>query len=217
MCGGFTCSRNTLTALNVLYVVVSFILIGVAAYGIAASFVTNLAIVGGIIACGVFLFLLSLLGLIGALRHNQVLLFFYMIVLFLLFIVQFSIACACLAFNEEQQHHLAYEGWREAPMSLRNETQVLFNCCQFEDSTIAPNDTMSGPSCDPVPCCQIKTNCSATCPTCWEKLQSTIDSTLRISGGIGLLFSFTEVFAVCVAYRYRKQKDPRINPTLLYT
>lgn len=212
MCGGFTCSRNTLAALNLIYIVVSFILIGVAAYGIAASFITSLAIVGGVIACGVFLFLLSLLGLIGALRHNQVLLFFYMIILFLLFIVQFSIACACLAFNEEQQHHLAYEGWREAPMPLRNETQVLFNCCQFENSHIDSNDSMSGPSCEHVLCCQNKNNCSASCPTCWVKLHDAINSALRISGGIGLLFSFTEFIGVWLTVRYRNQKDPRSNP-----
>ncbi|CAL1298542.1 unnamed protein product, partial [Larinioides sclopetarius] len=59
-----------------LFQLVSFILIGVAAYSRAASIITNLAIVGGIIACGVFLFLLSLMGLIGAIRHHQVLLFF---------------------------------------------------------------------------------------------------------------------------------------------
>jgi hypothetical protein len=30
-----------------------------------------------------------------------------MMILFLLFLVQFSVACACLAFNAEQQHQLA--------------------------------------------------------------------------------------------------------------
>lgn len=51
-------------------------MIGVAAYSRVASIVTNLAIVGGIIACGVFLLMLAVMGLIGAVRHHQVLLFF---------------------------------------------------------------------------------------------------------------------------------------------
>lgn len=34
-------------------------------------------------------------------------LFFYMIVLFIIFIIQFSVACACLAINEEQQSVVA--------------------------------------------------------------------------------------------------------------
>jgi tetraspanin-13/31 len=76
MCGGFTCSKNALIALNVLYIIVAFILIGVAVYGRAASLVTNLPIVGGILACGIILILISALGLLGAVKHHQVMLFF---------------------------------------------------------------------------------------------------------------------------------------------
>lgn len=56
--------------------VVAFILIGVAVYGKASALVTNLPIIGGILACGVILILISILGLIGAVKHHQVLLFF---------------------------------------------------------------------------------------------------------------------------------------------
>lgn len=94
MCGGFTCSKNALIALNILYIVstvclfliqfhnakclqiVAFVLIGVAVYGRAASLVTNLPIVGGILACGIILILISVLGLVGAVKHHQVVLFF---------------------------------------------------------------------------------------------------------------------------------------------
>lgn len=55
---------------------VSCILIGVALYGRAASLVTNLPIVGGILACGIILILISILGLLGAVKHHQVMLFF---------------------------------------------------------------------------------------------------------------------------------------------
>ena len=33
MCGGFTCSKNTLVGLNIAYILVSFIMIGVAVHG----------------------------------------------------------------------------------------------------------------------------------------------------------------------------------------
>ena len=33
---------------------------------------TSLPIVGGITACGIFLLMISVIGLIGAVRHNQV-------------------------------------------------------------------------------------------------------------------------------------------------
>lgn len=55
---------------------VAFILIGVAAYGKAAAYIATIEIMGGIIACGVFLLLISIIGLIGAVKHHQVLLFF---------------------------------------------------------------------------------------------------------------------------------------------
>lgn len=56
--------------------VVGIILIVAAVYGRASSQVTNLPIVSGILGCGVFLILVSILGLFGAVKHNQVILFF---------------------------------------------------------------------------------------------------------------------------------------------
>jgi hypothetical protein len=81
------CTDSTLLlgiCLDILFVnnyllflqVVAFVLIGVAVYGRASALVTNLPIIGGILACGVILFLISILGLIGAVKHHQVLLFF---------------------------------------------------------------------------------------------------------------------------------------------
>ncbi|OWK06400.1 TSPAN13 [Cervus elaphus hippelaphus] len=82
---------------------VSLLLIGIAAWGIGFGLISSLRVVGVVIAVGIFLFLIALVGLIGAVKHHQVLLFFYMIILLLVFIVQFSVSCACLALNQEQQ------------------------------------------------------------------------------------------------------------------
>ncbi|XP_013203046.1 tetraspanin-13 [Microtus ochrogaster] len=103
VCGGFSCSKNCLCALNLLYTLVSLLLIGIAAWGIGFGLISSLRVVGVVIAVGIFLFLIALVGLIGAVKHHQVLLFFYMIILLLVFIVQFSVSCACLALNQDQQ------------------------------------------------------------------------------------------------------------------
>ncbi|CAH2076409.1 unnamed protein product, partial [Iphiclides podalirius] len=211
MCGGFTCSKNALIALNVLYVVVASILISVAVYGQASSLVTNLPIVGGILACGVFLILISLLGLAGAVKHHQVMLFFYMLILFLLFLVQFSVACACLAVNSDQQEILAKQGWNKVNMDVKEQVQERFKCCGFQDRLIPINGTADFPSCDIVDryCCRnmaISPNCQ--CEPCMEMLKETIDYAFKLCGGIGLFFSFTELFAVWLARRYRNQPDP---------
>ncbi|XP_014474300.1 PREDICTED: tetraspanin-31-A isoform X2 [Dinoponera quadriceps] len=209
MCGGFTCSKNALTALNILYIVVAFILIGVAVYGKASALVTNLPIIGGILACGVILILISILGLIGAVKHHQVLLFFYMLILFLLFLIQFSIACACLAVNTKQQEQLAEQGWIHVDKDLKAKVQTTFGCCGF-------NGTSDDPDlfCDEKVCCQTAdTHPCPPCTTCMYKLQSTIDYAFKLCGSIGLFFSFTEFVGVWLTVRYRNQKDPRANPS----
>ncbi|XP_058806125.1 tetraspanin-13 [Phymastichus coffea] len=219
MCGGFTCSKNALTALNILYIIVAFILIGVAVYGRASAVVTNLPIIGGILACGVILILISILGLIGAVKHHQVLLFFYMLILFLLFLVQFSIACACLAVNTKQQEQLAEQGWLKVDTSLKENVQESFHCCGFNHTingvdqfmnVLPTNAKPNDPTCDKVNkyCCQDSTDQTCQCPPCMGKLQSTIDYAFKLCGGIGLFFSFTEVIAAFLARRYRNQLDP---------
>ncbi|XP_069119607.1 tetraspanin-31-like isoform X1 [Argopecten irradians] len=229
VCGGFQCSKNALAALNVLYIFVSFILIGVAAYGRVVAIVTNLTLVGGIIACGVFLFIIALIGLIGAIRHHQVLLFFYMIILFMLFLLQFSLACACLAINEQQQEQFAENGWRLASNQTKETVQYKFDCCGFSDWSKPGDDPSGHPPCGGIkccnggnsgPCCTKSFNITdadlqekCPCQTCLKALQNEIHSAFKITGGVGLFFSFTEIIGVWLALRYRNQKDPKANPS----
>ncbi|KAL6086343.1 hypothetical protein STEG23_000141 [Scotinomys teguina] len=76
VCGGFACSKNALCALNVVYMLVGLLLIGVAAWGKGLGLVSSIHIIGGVIAVGVFLLLIAVAGLVGAVNHHQVLLFF---------------------------------------------------------------------------------------------------------------------------------------------
>jgi len=193
MCGGFQFSKNALVALNILYILVGFILIGVATYGKTTSLVTSLPIIGGIVACGIFLLIIAIMGLIGAVKHHQVLLFFYMVVLFCLFIIQFSIACACLAVDEDTQKSLAGEGWNHSNNQTKKEVQEVFQCCGF-------NSTETGFDCPQ--------SCGGTkCPSCLEKLEKVINAGFRSAGGIGLFFSFTEILGFATAYRFRNMAN----------
>lgn len=51
-------------------------MIGVAAWGKGFGLVSSIHIIGGVIAVGVFLLLIAIVGLIGAVHHHQVMLFF---------------------------------------------------------------------------------------------------------------------------------------------
>ncbi|XP_052265257.1 tetraspanin-31-like isoform X2 [Dreissena polymorpha] len=218
VCGGFACSKNALVTLNCLYIVVSFILIGVGAYAKAAAVIVNLSIVGGVIGCGILLLLISLAGLIGACKHHQVLLFFYMIVLFLLFLVQFSLGVVCLAVNKDQEIDLVRKAWQSSHNSTRDSLQIQLDCCGFEDWKLNSSAPLGHPSCSKLPCCTgAGDGCCVgdTCPckTCFEKLNPNIHKAFSWSGGLGLFFSFSEIIGVWVTVRYRNQKDPRANPS----
>lgn len=55
---------------------VSLLMIGIAAWGKWFGLVSSFQVVGGVIGVGVFLFIVALVGLVGAMKHHQVLLFF---------------------------------------------------------------------------------------------------------------------------------------------
>jgi len=224
MCGGFTCSKNTLVGLNVVYILVSFLMIGVAVHGKVSGIVTSLPIVGGITACGVFLLMISVIGLIGAVRHHQVLLFFYMVVLFLIFLIQFSCSCAALAINEHDEKMLIKKAWTSAEtnsVSLVIQAEQTFDCCGlgidkadkvYEAPT--PEDqawTVEHKVFDNRPdaeCYHFNTTMNPKCQTCFSIISDKVNSGFNAAGGLGLFFSFTELFGGIVACRYRNLMDP---------
>jgi len=225
MCGGFTCSKNTLVGLNVIYILVSFLMIGVAVHGKVSGIVTSLPIVGGITACGVFLLMISVIGLIGAIRHHQVLLFFYMVVLFLIFLIQFSCSCAALAINEDDEIRLIKKAWKSAETSspsLVIQAEQTFDCCGlglYPNNTayIKPlvadqNFTVNNEVFKDYPnaVCFHKEDqpMKEECHTCFSHISDKVNSGFNAAGGLGLFFSFTELFGGIVACRYRNLMDP---------
>ncbi|KAG7216537.1 hypothetical protein INR49_002024 [Caranx melampygus] len=200
VCGGFNCTKNALCALNILYVLVSLLLIGVAAWGKWFGLVSSIRVVAAVISVGIFLLMVAFVGLCGALKHHQVLLFFYMIVLFLVFIVQLSVSCACLAVNKDQQNLLLEAGWNKSEATQRDVEKTL-NCCGFYSVN-------SSDSCAAM-CFK---SSSLTCEPCSNIIQQYAGQVLRFVGGIGLFFSFTEILGVWLTHRYRNIKDPRPNP-----
>ncbi|KAM8735419.1 tetraspanin-13-like [Acanthopagrus schlegelii] len=201
VCGGFVCTKNSLCALNILYVLVSLLLIGVAAWGKWFGLVSSIRVVAGVIGVGAFLFLVAIVGLCGALKHHQVLLFFYMMILFAVFVVQFSVSCACLALNKDQQNLLLEVGWNKSEDTQKDVEKTL-DCCGF--SYVNYNGSCPARCFHDTP--------SPSCNTCSNIIQQYTGEVLRFVGGIGLFFSFTEILGVWLAHRYRNIKDPRSNP-----
>uniref|UniRef100_A0AAV2M0T2 Tetraspanin-31 n=1 Tax=Knipowitschia caucasica TaxID=637954 RepID=A0AAV2M0T2_KNICA len=207
VCGGFTCSKNALCSLNVVYMLVGLLLIGVAAWGKGFGLVSSIHIIGGVIAVGFFLLLISIVGLIGALHHHQVMLFFYMVILFIVFLFQFGVSCSCLAMNRGQQEALLSSAWGILQNKTRIDLETQLNCCGlFKNSSQSSFDT-DWANCPAL--CKKNNDCA----TCGGKMLNHATEALKILGGVGLFFSFTEILGVWLAVRYRNQKDPRANPS----
>ncbi|XP_065839440.1 tetraspanin-31-like [Oscarella lobularis] len=237
---GFFHYRNVLIVLNVFYLIVALILIGAPAAAIASAKFTSVPIVAGVIASGVFLFLVAVLGLVGAAKHHQVALFFYMILLGIVFIILFAVSVAAVAVTSSQQQTLAAKAWNASSLKTQKEIQTLFNCCGFKKSDTSPNRK----SCLDLKCCtstvgalksnstekpsNISTNSPTTpshgaatihppqyclsCPGCFDKLEKEIHKAFKVGGGVGLFFSFTELIGLILTIYYRNRKDPSANP-----
>ncbi|XP_070596837.1 tetraspanin-31 [Erythrolamprus reginae] len=208
VCGGFACSRNALCALNVVYVLVGLLLIGVAAWGKGFGIVPSLHIIGGVIAVGFFLLLIAIVGLIGAINHHQVMLFFYMIILGIIFIFQFGISCACLVLKTHKQERILSGTWKLLNENTRKSLESRLNCCGLFNNTEFADLFKSDVDNCSAPCTK-----SSACFQCGVVLMGHADEALKILGGVGLFFSFTEILGVWLAMRYRNQKDPRANPS----
>ncbi|XP_014441083.1 tetraspanin-31 isoform X3 [Tupaia chinensis] len=166
VCGGFACSKNALCALNVVYMLVGLLLIGVAAWSRGLGLVSSIHITGGVIAVGVFLLLIAVAGLTDVINAT----------------------------------------WWVMSNKTRDELERSFDCCGLFNLTTPyrQEDTF---------CTAICKRRSPPCQMCGEKFLKHSDEALKILGGVGLFFSFTEILGVWLAMRFRNQKDPRANPS----
>ncbi|XP_043980480.1 tetraspanin-31 [Gambusia affinis] len=208
VCGGFTCSKNALCSLNVVYMLVGLLLIGVAVWGKGFGLVSSIHIIGGVIAVGVFLLLIAIVGLVGAIHHHQVMLFFYMVILFIVFLFQFGVSCSCLAMNRGQQVVLLNSTWG----MLNNKTKInledQLDCCGLLNVSNSRSQFD-----EDVRNCKAPCTARGGCLSCGDKMLNHATEVLKILGGVGLFFSFSEILGVWLAVRYRNQKDPRANPS----
>ncbi|XP_021097071.1 tetraspanin-31 isoform X3 [Heterocephalus glaber] len=131
--------------------------------------------------------------------------YMYMIILGLVFIFQFGISCSCLAINRSKQTDLINASWWVMGNNTRHELERSFDCCGLFNLTTQYQDDAS--------CNALCKNRSSTCQMCGEIFLKHSDEALKILGGVGLFFSFTEILGVWLAMRFRNQKDPRANPS----
>jgi len=202
MAAGFQCSKNTLLGLNILYVAVAFLLIGVATYWKSAAVITSLPLLGGIVASGVFLLFVAVLGLLATLKHHQILLFVYMIVLFGIFIIQFSVSCAAIGIDEDQEMKTIETVYKKLDTQGVIDAQKILHCC---DWAIEDQSNATATTCKKTIGCWDTQASRALCPSCQSTIKEVVNSGFNGSGGVGLFFAFTEFVAIVVTAKFRKE------------
>ena len=140
-------NKRLLAGINIGYVLIAFIMIGVATYAKNSNKINSLPVIGGIIACGIFLLLVAVLGVLATFKESQKMLFYYMIIVVILFVLQFSISCVCLGVDKERELRLAGNAWKSVdhtPFDVIHDVEDYFQCCGLDadDQRITNNATV---------------------------------------------------------------------------
>lgn len=219
-------NKRCLIGINFVYIIAAFILIAVASHAKHANIAESLPVVGGIIACGVFLLFVAFLGLLATFKQSQALMFYFMIILGVIFILQFSISIACLGVTVEKEKTLVRNAWNILGDDAEIHTlETTLECCGIDDDDFrrdpekwtkandkdeyVTNDTSIKYCMDSVKGCTppttLETPLDYGCPTCLSALEPNIDKAFNSTGGVGLFFAFVELVAILAAFVYRRQ------------
>ncbi|XP_018422101.1 PREDICTED: tetraspanin-31 isoform X2 [Nanorana parkeri] len=115
---------------------------------------------------------------------------------------------ALCALNVVYMEHFLNNTWIHLGNVTRKEMEKNLNCCGLLNTTDSKDFKAEFSSCEAE--CKMK---HSQCETCGDKMLNHAGEALKILGGVGLFFSFTEILGVWLAFRYRNQKDPRANPS----
>jgi len=208
------CLRCCLYGLNFMYLILALIIITLPVYFKVNALLKSWPINGGIIAAGVFLLIVAIAGIYGSWRQHQIILFFYMVILVILFILLFAFSLAALGITKHQQRDVLITGWSNSQSSTKESIQFHLDCCGFEDKNITSGG-LGHPSCKKVPCCRhtIDKVLCPKCPTCLNVLERRSFRKFRqATGGFALFFSFSMFLGVYLAFKFRHLRNPRANP-----
>jgi len=150
-CGKFL--RYLVIFINLFFIIIGFILMVYGAYvannSTTATSLTGTSWAGFVVALGIFVMLIGIIGLVGANWQNRVILVFYFIVIIILFILTLSCGAWILSL-EGKESSLVTTAWNAAPTPLRAAAQIQYFCCGLNgvnDTTAAspcPTQTSAG-------------------------------------------------------------------------
>ncbi|KAM9444290.1 tetraspanin-31-B-like isoform 2-T2 [Clarias gariepinus] len=181
-------------------------LLAAAGYGRSFGILWSLSIISVVMVVGVFLIFISMLGLIAALKQNQVVLFTYILAMMLVCILQFIVSCSCLALGREKQEMLLSMSWKMMSNETRRSLEQQLDCCGLINSAEKQHRFRTD-----VNMCIASCRGTSHCFTCGDLMLQHAAETLGFLGGVGLFCSFSQFITVWLAVQYRNQRNPQIS------
>jgi len=217
---GFRLNKILLLFINVFYLAISIAMISIAAYAWWTAKLASSHLALGIVFVGVALLLLSFLGILSALTHNQAMLFFYVAFMLLIYIVQYSLAISSLALAHRDMAKLIRKTWNSNFLNERQDLKhglladvmTTFQCCGLDKRDYRENiNDCKNISLDPLtqePVQSLLTEFSHNRGQCGYLIETRIDGIMTHVGTVALVFCFFEMFGVWLAMRFRNMKNP---------
>ncbi|CAF1202815.1 unnamed protein product [Adineta ricciae] len=194
--------RRLLLISNIFYMILAFVFLFFAIFTRVSSSIIDLHLLVGLIILSIYLLSLSIFGIYAALKHHQVLLFFYIILLTILFLFQFILACTYLTIRGEKKYGLLKSSYQKSTDSI----QSKYQCCGFDNSTEFDRKQ----TCANLPCCKSSDQCCESLPMCHSLLEETLNKNLKIIGSIMLVFTLTQIIAVYLTLKFRNLRNPTL-------
>lgn len=194
--------KRILITFNLFYLILASIFLFFAIFTRVQSLIIDPHLFIGLIILSIYLIFLSIFGLYAVTKHHQVLLFFYVILLSVLFLFQFILACTYLTIRGEKKYHLLQSNYQNS----RDPIQVKYNCCGFDNQT----SFIRNQTCANLSCCQTATQCCEDLPACYGLLTAALDKNLKIIGSILLIFTLAQIVAIYTTLRFRNIRNPAI-------
>ena len=139
MWGHWSVKKKLLIWINIVYVPLSLVLMVLGRLDMIVFWdVHSLKIVKGILVSGIFMLLVSVIGIIVFSRRESKLQLFYTIILSIVAVLQLSIACAFSVKNdteyvENECKYLWEADDKLAPYDSNHNAEVRFQCCGYDE------------------------------------------------------------------------------------
>ena len=194
--------RRLLIIFNIFYILLAFTFLFFAIFTRLNSLIIDLHLFVGLLILSLYLIFLSIFGIVAISKHHQVLLFFYVILLFILFLFQFILACTYLTIRDGKKFALLKASYEK----FTNPIQLKYNCCGFDNPThFKRNET-----CRHLPCCHLQVHCCETLSMCYPLLNYKLNKNLKIIGSIMLIFTLTQIVAIYLTLKFRNIRNPAL-------